>query len=546
MSGFTPGDIDPIPATDPGGHSNDAEHPPPSTTSRRRRQLAVTVAVAVALTAGGVTAARFVKSPAEKAAEAKAPVPSVISAVVERRVLTDTLVLRGLVTAGQTVSISPRVSSGSGEDAGGGAKPVVTGVRVGAGDVLKAGQVLIEVSGRPVFVLRGELPVYRDLKPGSEGRDVEQLQAALRSSGHEVGSDEAGVFGPGTKAAVAAFYESIGYDAPTAGDGDTALNAAQERIISLKRLLTAAQDALEAARSTPAGGSAATTPPTGDRPADTSENPTGSGASRDATKSAERQVRYATEDLARANEAWADLKAKSGAMVPAGEVVFLASFPARVDAVQATVGGEAKEKALSVSTGALIVRGQLAPHEKGLVRAGSKVTILSELSGVEAAGEVRSVADAPASEASAGSEDSEGSSQGGASTAVTGGRSYEVIVAPSAALDPKLAGQDVRLTVEAASSGVPVLVVPLSAVSAGADGRTVVTVLEAAGTRRRVEVRPGTSGDGYAEVAPTGGGDLTEGDRVVVGASRKDTGSGPDTGDGVSGNSLPRQSGARP
>ncbi|WP_406284376.1 peptidoglycan-binding protein [Embleya sp. NBC_00896] len=474
--------------------------PGPTPEARRRRILIGLVVTALVLSGGGRVAARFVKSPGEKAAAAKAPASSVISAVVERRVLTDTVVLRGTVTAGQTVTVAPQVSVGGGKDGGGATKPVVTGVRVKAGDVLKAGQVLLEVSGRPVFVLPGELPVYRDLRPGGEGRDVEQLQVALKGLGYKVGTDKAGTYGAGTKAAVAAFYKATGYDAPAAG-GDDAIKAAEERVTGAERALAQARDGAKA------GG--ATSPPA-------------SGAA-DASKAAAQQVRYASEDLTKAKNALTELKAKSGAMLPAAEVVFLSRFPARVDAVQAVVGGEVKDKALTVSAGDLVVKGWLAPHEKGLVRPGLKVKILSELSGIEAAGEVRSIADAPA----AANEEGAAQGAGGASAPMSaGGRGYAMIVVPAAALDPKLAGQDVRLTVEAASSGGPVLVVPVSAVSAGADGRTVVTVLDQGGAQRRVEIRPGTSGDGYVEVAPVGGGALDAADRVVVGAARKDAAPG--------------------
>ncbi|WP_406284116.1 peptidoglycan-binding protein [Embleya sp. NBC_00896] len=494
----------------------------PPARSGRRRALLATVVVAVALTAGGVTAARFIKSPAEKAAEAKAPAASVISAVVERRVLTDTVVLRGRVTAGQTVVVAPQPTAGGGKDGGGVVRSVVTGVRVKAGDVLEAGQVIIEVSGRPVFVLPGELPVYRDLKPGSEGHDVEQLQAALEGLGYRVGSDRAGTYGAGTRAAVAALYTTIGYDAPEAGEGgDEAVRAAEERITSSERALTQAKDTLKAIQ---AGGSGSSSPATG-------------GANTGGTRQAEEQVRYAEEDVARAGDALAALRAKSGAMLPAAEVVFLSKFPARVDTVQARVGDEVKEKALTISAGDLIVRGQLASHEKGLVRAGLKVGILSELSGVRAEGSVRSIADAPGSPSDPAASD--GSAAGGAGGAAqTGAQGYEIVVEPTDVLDPSLAGQDVRLTIDAASSGDPVLVVPLSAVAAGADGRTVVTVLDAGGERRRVEVRPGTSGDGYVEVTPMEDGALTQGDRIVIGAARK---APPVDADGKAlGNGAPR------
>lgn len=476
--------------------------------TRRRRVLIVLVVITLVSIVGGWTAARFVRSPEEQAAEAKAPARSVISATVDRRVLTDTVVLRGTVAAEHTVTVAPRVSTGGDKDGGGTTKPVVTGVRVRAGDMVEAGQVLLEVSGRPVFVLPGELPVYRDLRPGGEGRDVEQLQTALKGLGYGVGTDPAGTYGAGTRTAVAAFYRATGYDAPVTG-GDDAIATAEDRVTGAERALArvrggdVAGDGVEAGDVTSTG--AAST---------VGESTSGESTATPSTATA-RQVRYANEDLARARTALAELRARSGAMVPAAEVVFLSRFPARVDTMRAVVGDEVEDKALTLSVGDPIVRGSLAPHEKNLVRPGLRVRILAESSGIEATGEVRSIADTPTAA------NDEGSAQGAAATPATGGGGYPVIVVPTAALDPELAGREVRLSIEATSSDGPVLVVPVSAVSAGADGRTMVTVLESSGTRRRVEIRAGTSGDGYVEVAPKAGA-LAPGDRVLVGANRKD------------------------
>ncbi|MDI2129205.1 peptidoglycan-binding protein [Yinghuangia seranimata] len=467
---------------------------------RRGRALAWVVVIAVVLAGAGVAAARFIKSPAERAAEADPPAPSVITAPVESRRLTDTVVLRGQVAAAQTVEVAPQ--GGGGKDAAG--KPVVTGVRVTAGDVLKPGQVLLEISGRPVFVLPGEVPVYRDLKPGAEGKDVAQLQAALAALGLKSGADKDGSYGTGTRKAVEDLYRRLGYEPPRSPDaGDEQLKGAQDRVTQAERAAKTAKDALASAR---AAAKQASPPPSG---------PASGGPGADPVKAAEQQSAYADEDLAKARKDLADLQAKAGAMVPAAEVVFLKGFPGRVDAVGARVGGEVKEKAVTISAGALVAKGQLAPHEKGLVRPGMKVRLLSELTGVEAEGTVASVADTPTVP-----NDTDGRGAGaGAST----GRTFEMVVAPTSPLDPKLAGQDVRLTVEAASSDGEVLVVPLSAVSAGADGRTVVTVLAADGGQHRVEVRPGPTGDGFVQVTPAGGGRLTPGDRVVVGVKRTRT-----------------------
>ncbi|GAA3501830.1 hypothetical protein GCM10019016_089370 [Streptomyces prasinosporus] len=439
--------------------------------SRRKRAVAALATGAVVLAGSALWTSTFVKSPAQAAADAGPPAPDVLTAPVERRVLTDTVVTRGTVSAAQTVDLAP-----VGAAVDGAAAPVVTKVMVRPGRTFEAGRVLVEVSGRPVFALPGKLPVYRDLKPGTHGDDVRQLQRALRSLGHSTGSDASGAFGPGTKRAVAALYAALGYEPlPASGvargaDGDpvrTARGEVKQAERQLDGLLGAAP---------------------GKRDPD--------------------EIRYAREDLAEAASRLAEAEAVSGPMVPASEVVFLSGFPARVDSMTARVGGEVGEKLATVSAGRLVVRGSLGAQEKDLLRPGQKVEVLSEVYGDQVTGTVSSVADAPAAP--------EGGEQGGAA----GGQGYAVVVKPDSALPSRLAGQDVRLTVEAASSEGKVLVVPVSALSAGADSRTTVTVLEASGERRRVEVRPGTSGDGYTEVTPVEGARLAAGDEVVVGVAR--------------------------
>ncbi|GAA1957173.1 peptidoglycan-binding protein [Catenulispora subtropica] len=64
--------------------------------------------------------------------------------------------------------------------------------------------------------------MYRDLKPGAVGGDVAQLQNALSALGYSSGPDTPGQFGTGTKAAVTAFYNRLGYPVPTTGGSDDA------------------------------------------------------------------------------------------------------------------------------------------------------------------------------------------------------------------------------------------------------------------------------------------------------------------------------------
>ncbi|MFE9929127.1 peptidoglycan-binding protein [Streptomyces sp. NPDC005533] len=506
----------------PAAEGND---PPASSGINRRRKVLGAVVVAAALfSAAGVGVGSFIKSPAQAAADKSAPAPSVLSAALEKRVLKDTVTIRGTVTADQSVQVTGAAAGA----AGGGAKPVVTKVNVKAGETVAPGKVLVETSGRPVFALQGTLPVYRDLKPGATGQDVAQLQQALAALGHKTGSDAKGTFGPGTKAAVQAFYAAIGYDVVPAGPQDKEqVEGAQTAVTQADRAFTAAKESWERAKSgaagqaTPAPGAtegSAAGPAAGRSPdpktgAATGGTASGGGGGADPVKEARRTMDYAAQDLTKARTKLSEVQAAAGPMVPAGEVVFLKGFPARVDAVTAAVGATVGEKLLTVSAGDLVVRGMLAQHEKGMVRPGQKVQVLSELSGVTASGTVLSVADAPAPPPAPGG-GQDGAQGGGAAGSAQG---YLMIVKPDGALDVALAGQDVRVTVEAAASSGPVLAAPVSAISAGADGRTSVTVVAGDGTRRRVEVTPGMSADGFVEVSAAAGGQLAEGEKVLVG-----------------------------
>ncbi|WP_406428247.1 peptidoglycan-binding protein [Streptomyces sp. NBC_01589] len=430
------------------------------------------------LAGAGVAASTLIKSPAQAAAEARPPERSVLTSPVEHRVLTSSVIVRGQVVAGQSVDVAPQVAGG--ED---GSAPVVTKLLVKQGDRLKAGQVLLEVSGRPVFVLRGRIPVYRDLKPGAEGGDVKQLQEALQDLGHGTGGDTAGTFGAGTKAALNAFYASMGYDPlPAVDDNGETLKKAEGAVTAAERAVQEAKDA-------------------------------GGAGSANA-------VQYAQDDLAEARDDLAAAQAASGPRLPAGEVVFLQGFPARVDAVPGRVGARVDGTMMTVSGGKLAVQAYLQEHQKGLVRKGQRVQIYSELTGIEAQAKVGSLADSlTAPDSGSGGGGGEGEPGGGV-PAAPGQSGYLLRVDPDKALDAQLAGQDVRLTIEAARTDGKALVVPITALTAGADGRTTVTVLQPDGEQRRVEVRTGTAGDGFVAVEPLGAARLDKGEQVITGVRK--------------------------
>ena len=196
------------------------EDKPASGRLRRRRVILLAViGVAVIASIGGLLISTTIKSPAQQAAETQAPGLTRLTAPVQDTVIRNTVQADGLIT--KPPQISSLSSGGGGGGAGGGtgggnAQQVVTKIFRPPGSFVAPGNVIIEVAGRPFFVLEGSVPAYRDMAPGESGSDIAQLQAGLEALGFGVGADTSGTYGAGTSAAVAAFYQSVGYTAPPA------------------------------------------------------------------------------------------------------------------------------------------------------------------------------------------------------------------------------------------------------------------------------------------------------------------------------------------
>lgn len=460
----------------------------------RRQRLFLAAAVAAALAStGGLVASTFITSPAQQAASTKAPAASLLTAAVDKRVLAQTVTIRGTVAASSTFPLSPQSTPQ------GAAVQVVTGIHVKAGDQLKTGQVLLEVAGRPLIALAGAVPAFRDFKPGTDGNDVAELQDALKELGHPSTGDARGHFGPGTKRAVAGFYQSLGFDVPTTGgpgDGadQAALQAEQSAVDGAQRAVDDEQLVIRAQSSQQ--------PPPTVQPGQETE---------------QQKMTYLRKALTQLQTAQAQHLARTGTMVPLSEVAFLPSFPAQVQAFTAKVGDtvdSAKGPLITLSTGQLGIVSAADPSQvSGLLKAGMKVDISADSLGVTATGVVAAVGSLTAPQPASGGSGSGGSGGGSAPTA-----SYiPVTVNPDKPLAAEWAGQNVQLTITAASTGTPVLVVPLSAVSTGADGRTTVSKLGADGkTTTLVKVTAGISGAGFVAVTPAEPAALAAGDKVVV------------------------------
>ncbi len=196
----------------------------------RRRRVLLGIGIAAALLAvGGLVGASFVKSPQQLAADTAAPPPTVTTAAVVSQVLTSSVQMRGVVypsieddvyVSAASSSSSSSAATGSSSGAAGSSSSgavYISKLKVAAGDTIRNGEQLAELNGEPLFVLSGPVPAWRDLTPGESGPDVTELQNALASLGYYDGGDTAGYFGAATEDAVSAYYEHLGYTAPSLG-----------------------------------------------------------------------------------------------------------------------------------------------------------------------------------------------------------------------------------------------------------------------------------------------------------------------------------------
>jgi peptidoglycan hydrolase-like protein with peptidoglycan-binding domain len=177
---------------------------------RRRFILLGVVALVVVVASTALVLSTQIKSPAEQAAQTSPPALTDLTARVQHTVLTATVLAQGVVRPPDEVSPSTIGGAGSGASDQN-VQPIVTRIFRHRGGKVSQGTVLLEVAGQPFFVLRGTVPAYRNLEPGETGQDVAELQDDMESLGYSIGADTSGSFGPGTSAAVRAFYKGIGY-----------------------------------------------------------------------------------------------------------------------------------------------------------------------------------------------------------------------------------------------------------------------------------------------------------------------------------------------
>jgi len=488
----------------------------------RRRRVLFGVSVLVAGSVGaGFVAAQRISSPADEAADAKPPAAGPVTAPLERRALHSQITARGDAVFDDAIDLRVDTTRLVGT-------AIMTSDPPEVGATINEGDVVFEISGRPVIVLSGDLPTYRDITPGSRGPDVAQLELGLQRLGIDTGAVD-DTFDAATSAGLAALYQTIGFDPPVAS------TAAVQR-------MTAAQSAADAARqglvdAYVALGTAMKGPTDSERLTLDSAVKTAQraltlaqqGADPAAIAAASEQLQIAraqrTEGLAppdvsaqqtQITTAQATLDAAeaelddstfaAGVPAPAAEIVFIPNLPRRVDADKILRGHVIDGPVMTVSGSTVVVIATVSSVDRPLVSVGMPVDVAG---GTAADGAGEGKGGGIAGTIAAIDVVTTGSNPGSATVTIT-------LDDPTTAQLEAIRGLNVQVTIPIASTSGEVLCAPLAAVSAGPGGESRVDVVAADGTERLVTVTVGLVAQGFAEIEASGD-SLRPGDLVVVG-----------------------------
>jgi hypothetical protein len=511
------------------------------------------------------------QSPEQAASRADAPEASWVTASVEQRVLSATVIQRGDVVAEVSVLVGAPVSVE--------APAVVTKAPPTVGDQVAEGDVVVEVSGRPVFAIEGAAPMYRSLRPGMSGNDVGQLQAALARLGYEPDAD--GVFGEATKAAVDAWYRDAGYEPLPAFDtAATDIAATRQMVEDAVATLDTAVAALSQAEQGPTMlevTQAETAVDQAERNLEAAHaqrvndirlgEETYNAAIRERDRlaqnpettpgeleAAELQIVQAAAQLD------ATRRSSAEAVTAAEESLLIATIsrdallaPADLSELQQNVdaAASAKSQAEAALAAAVARNGPTVPLGEAVVvpqlpaRVRTSEGANPELAGdpdggsgslVELAGG-RLVVTTSVRQGDIGLvrvgmsvtllEETTSTEYPATITTIAqdpvpgpdGQLGYPAVITPDADLPDALVGANLRVTITAASTEDEALVVPLAGVSSAADGTTRVSVVDSVNDPNPIDVlvEAGLSADGFVAISPATPGAVAAGDLVVVG-----------------------------
>lgn len=501
----------------------------------RRRTLLITAGAAVASLGVGLFAGSRMESPADAAAKTAPPKASDITVPVEKRTLKSQVVTRA--DASYAGSVDLKIEAGGGEGA---SQPIVTGRVPAVGSEIKTGQVVLEVTGRPVLALVGALPMYRSLRPGMSGPDVQQLEKLLDQLGRDPGTVDK-KYTAATGRAVAELFRRAGYE-PPAPDEQTkgAVDAAKQTVRGAQESVNGARSTLRMAEKGPTEGEKVQAQNAVDQAkrALSAAKKTGNAAAiadaEDALRLAKAQLRdllkpkdvsseraaynSAREALEEAQDALDEAEEAAGTPLPASEVVFVPSLPRRVDKVTAKVGQAVGDSLMSVSGATLVLTANVDAETRALLKVGMKATL--GLGDEDLPATISSIKEAESSDNGDGDEGEGDEGDGDEGDGEASG--FDVVLKPGKLMPTQvelLRQANVKVTIPVNSTKGDVLVVPVAALSARPDGGSRVQVKRADGTTEELRVSVGLAADGYAEIRPLSGnsGALKEGDLVVVG-----------------------------
>ena len=138
-----------------------------------RRVGRLMVAAAVGFLAGALVTA-WVLPDVDDSAIRHATESLRVTAPVESRSASAMPPLQAVVTPPRTETVQPR---------DGGSVSVLTASPPKVGQKIRAGDIVAEISGRPVLAFPRSVPLYRDLSVGDKGNDVRQLERTLAERG---------------------------------------------------------------------------------------------------------------------------------------------------------------------------------------------------------------------------------------------------------------------------------------------------------------------------------------------------------------------------
>jgi hypothetical protein len=448
--------------------SESAVKPMPRAGRPPRMRLLVMLLVLVVVSSASIFLGTRISNPRQLEATAHPPQIGLLTTAVRRQVVSQTVTFSASPGGGD-LSV-PAVGQGEGS------LLVVTGLAAHAGQRVRLGRTLAVISGRPIIVLHGNLPAYRDLAPGMVGPDVTQLRASLADIGLSTSGDLPSRFGPNTQSAVATLYARLGFEPSLTSP--TALSDRAKAVHSLASAETALSHA----------------------------NSHGVKAEISAARTARDQAR----------DSLATLDSTSGVTLPRAEIFYVPSAHPKIASVKVRVGQEVNSGAplMSLSVGASTLIGTVDPNVASDLAPGLHGRAKDEETG---ATWLVTTVPMPDTGPVAADPSSSSTNKDGPAAPGTSDSGNVALVLPNDVNPARLSSQlTVDVTLRRTRNAV--LAVPATAITSSTDGRTWIELAPASGATRRVEVSVGLSGGGYVQVSSADT-SLVEGARVVVGQS---------------------------